>query len=127
MSDNAVAIMYIVSSELGEQQRASLLQYLATRNITLHQYTYKLVKDATVEILHNARSTMDDPNVRPRAQHLRPKLRPHTFCIIDDGEVDGISGYWAEHDETGQVGFLPIEEDVFWVYDRVGSAWLTKI
>ena len=40
--------------------------------------------------------------------------------------MDGVTGFWAEDEETGEVGFLPDLEDVFWVYDDNTFAWVSS-
>jgi len=35
--------------------------------------------------------------------------------LLDEGELEGTDGYWAEDDEDGAEGFLDALEDVFWV------------
>jgi len=39
------------------------------------------------------------------------------------GDMDGTYGYWVEDDESGEVGFLPEVEDVFWTYDEINDVW----
>jgi hypothetical protein len=35
--------------------------------------------------------------------------------LLDEGELEGTDGYWAEDDEDGAEGFLDALEDDFWV------------
>lgn len=39
------------------------------------------------------------------------------FLIIEEGEVDGASGHWAEDDEDGAERLLDTFENVFWAYE----------
>ena len=45
---------------------------------------------------------------------------------MEDGEMDGVAGDWVEYDESGEVGFLPGMEDVFWTFDGDANAWLSR-
>ncbi len=45
---------------------------------------------------------------------------------MDDGEMDGLLGYWVEDELTGYVGFLPEFEDVFSIFDDTSDAWLPQ-
>ena len=47
-----------------------------------------------------------------------------TFAVMEYGECEGNTGYWAEDLDTLEEGFLDEYEDVFWVYDEVSTAWL---
>ena len=38
-----------------------------------------------------------------------------SFLVLDEGDLEGTDGYWAEDDEDGAEGFLDALEDVFWV------------
>ena len=49
-----------------------------------------------------------------------------SFCIIEDVEYEGYYGYWAEEDETGEVGFLEESADTFWVWDDTEEAFVGR-
>ena len=40
--------------------------------------------------------------------------------------MEGSTGYWVEDDETGEVGFIPEFEDVFWTFDDTHEVWASK-
>ena len=40
--------------------------------------------------------------------------------------MDGAHGYWAEDDETGEVGFLDEFDDVFWIHDDHNDSWIAN-
>ena len=40
--------------------------------------------------------------------------------------MDVAQGYWAEDDETGEVGFLDEFEDVFWIHDDCKDTWIAN-
>ena len=38
-----------------------------------------------------------------------------SFIVVDEGELDGSFGFWAEDEDDGAEGFLDAHEDVFYV------------
>ena len=36
-----------------------------------------------------------------------------SFLVLEEGELEGTSGYWAEKNEDGAEGFLDALEDAF--------------
>ena len=49
-----------------------------------------------------------------------------SFCILDQGEMEGVYGYWCENDEDGDVGFIGDTDDVFWTWNDSQWCWLTR-
>ena len=49
-----------------------------------------------------------------------------SFLVLDEGELDGTFGYWAEDEEDGTEGFLDALDDVFWVYDDQNFSWFQR-
>ena len=49
-----------------------------------------------------------------------------SFLVLDEGDLEGTDGYWAEDDEDGAEGFLDALEDVFWVYDDADYTWYQR-
>ena len=45
---------------------------------------------------------------------------------MDEGEIDGTTGFWAEDEDDGAEGFLEALEDVFWVYDDTEYTWYQR-
>ena len=48
------------------------------------------------------------------------------YCILDQGDIEGYTGFWAEDDETHEEGFLQDAEDVFSLFDEHASAWKAR-
>ena len=61
------------------------------------------------QLLAAPRSSIDDPNIRPRQDFKGAR----TFMLVEEevGELDGYTGYWVEEEETGLEGFLAEFED----------------
>ena len=59
---------------------------------------------------------------------MRPSgmAQRRSFLVLERGEIDGTSGYWAEDEDDGAEGFLEALEDVFWVYDDVEYTWYQR-
>ena len=47
-----------------------------------------------------------------------------SFVIVEEGNYDGETGYWAIDEDTQDEGFLPEFGDVFWTYD--GEAYFGR-
>ena len=47
-----------------------------------------------------------------------------SFLVLDEGELEGTDGHWAEDDEDGAEGFLDALEDVF--YDDADYTWYQR-
>jgi len=48
------------------------------------------------------------------------------FLVLEEGELEGTDGYWAEDDEDGAERFVDALEDVFWVYDDADYTWYQR-
>ena len=78
-----------------------------------------MVREVFIELFCMPRSSLDNPN-------LRTGTGPRAFCILDQGEMYDEYGYWAEDENSGEVGFLPELEDVFWVFQDTESTWIAS-
>ena len=36
-------------------------------------------------------------------------------------------GYWVQDEDTGEEGFVPEFEDVFWIYDESHNSWAMNV
>ena len=67
------------------------------------------------------KTAADNPMMQPQGTGGR-----RSFLVIDEGELEGNLGYWAEDDEDGVEGFLDAASDVFWIYDDVEYTWYQR-
>ena len=118
ISDNLFALITTCLADLNEQQRERMSSTLALRGFNIQGYTYQMVRDVFMELFCAPKSSLDNPN-------LRSSPTSRSFCVMEEGEMDGLSGFWVEDDDSGEVGFLPEWDDVFWVYDETTFAWLS--
>ena len=116
ISDNLFALITTCLADLNEQQRERMSSTLALRGFNIQGYTYQMVRDVFMELFCAPKSSLDNPN-------LRSSPMSRSFCVMDEGDMDGTAGYWVEDDETGEVGFLPEFDDIFWVFDDTTYAW----
>ena len=72
-----------------------------------------------MELFCAPKSSLDNPNLRAGGVS-------RSFCVMEDGEMDGAAGFSVEDDETGEVGFLPEFDDTFWTYDETAGVWLSS-
>ena len=68
--------------------------------LRVQAYTFDIVRDVFLELFCMPKSSLDNPN-------LRASAGPRAFCILEQGELCDEYGYWAEDDDTGEVGFPP--------------------
>ena len=65
-SDNLFTLIFLINSDLSDNQRQTVVQHLALRNVRVPEYTYDQIRTLYMELLVNPRTEFDDPNVRPR-------------------------------------------------------------
>ena len=116
INDNLFALITTCLADLHEVMRERMSSTLAMRGISIEAYTFDIIREVFLELFCNPKSSLENPN-------LRTAGTSRSFCVIEDGDMDGVTGFWAEDEETGEVGFLPDLEDVFWVYDDNTFAW----
>ena len=46
--------------------------------------------------------------------------------MIDEGELDGSFGFWAEDEDDGAEGFLDAHEDISYIYDEQNDSWFQR-
>jgi hypothetical protein len=85
-SDNLFTIMFLIQSELSDQNRQTLMQHLSLRNIKTHQYSWISMVEIIKELFISSRGSMDDPYVNYNGgdtrkgggkKYLQPKLLHH--------------------------------------------------
>ena len=116
LNDNLFALTVVVLADLQEAQRERFSSTMSLRGLTISDYSFEAVRDVMLELFCAPKSSIDNPSLRT-VQTVR------SFCVLDDGELDGQNGYWVEDDETGEEGFLPEFEETFWVYDDEADVW----
>ena len=91
------------------------------RGVTLAQYTVRDLRDLFFEMFCKTKTSVDIPMIQPSGIAQR-----RSFLVIEEGEIAGSSGYWAQDEEDGAEGFLDALEDVFWVCDDSEYTWYQR-
>ena len=84
----------------------------------MDQYRVIELREVFIELFCTVKTAVDNPMVNPSGSGGRS-----AFLVLDEGELEGIFGYWAEDEEDGAAGFLDALEDVFWIWDENDHSW----
>ena len=80
------------------------------RGRTLAQYNVQELRDLFLEMFCATKTAVDNPRMQPSRM-----AQGRSFLVLEEGEIDGTSGYWAKDEDDCAEGFLEALEDVFWV------------
>ena len=112
LSENLSALIFVSLADLTQDQRNTLTSIISHRGRTLAEYNVQELRDLFLEMFCTTRTAVDNPMMQPSGMAQR-----RSFLVMDEGEIDGTTGYWAEGEDDGAEGFLETLEDVFWVFD----------
>ena len=121
LSDNVSALIFVSLADLTQDQRNTLTSIMTHRGRTLAQYNVQELRDLFLEMFCATRTAVDNPMMQPSGMAQR-----RAFLVMDECEIDGTTGYWAEDEDDGAEGFLEALEDVFWVYDGTEYTWYQR-
>ena len=121
LSPNLIALIFISTADLSQDQRQSLTSIMTHRNRTMDQYRVGELRETFIEMFCTVKTAVDNPMMNPSGSGGR-----RAFLVIEEGELDGNFGYWAEDEEDGAEGFLDALEDVFWIWDDADCAWFQR-
>ena len=114
LSDNLMSLIFLVQSDLNEQQRERFVASMALRQINMNNYTYLGVKGLFLDLFCGTATGTADPSIR--------RQRRSTFLVLDEGDLEEESGYWVMDQETGEEGFVSLfSESEFWVLAAKGG------
>ena len=111
ISDNLSALMALVTADLSESQRETLMNLIYQRNVELTALTLQQLRDFLITLFHAPKSSLENPSWSQRAG-------PRSVVSISYGELDQYEGHWVCDETTGDEGFLDEHEDIFWMYDE---------
>ena len=98
LSDDLMSLIFLVQSDLTEQQREHFVSSMNIRQIAMPQHTYFQVKQLFLELLCASRTRVADSIIAHQKRS--------SFFIIDEGETEEAErGFWAIDEETGEKGF----------------------
>ena len=121
LGDNLLALIFVSLADLTQDQRNTPTSIMTHRGRTLDQYNIQELRDLFLEMLCATKTAVDNPMMQPSGMAQR-----RSFLVLDEGELEGTDGYWAEDEEDGAEGFLDALEDVFWVYDNADYTWYQR-
>ena len=119
LSQNLIALIFISTADLSQDQRQSLTSIMTHRNRTMDQYRVGELREVFIELFCTVRTAVDIPMMIPSGSGGR-----RVFLVLDE-ELEGNFGYWAE-DEDGAEGFLDALDDVFWIWDDNDYSWFQR-
>ena len=121
LGENLLALIFVNLADLSQDQRNTLTSIMTHRGRTLDQYNIQELRDLFLAMLRTTKTAVDNPMMQPSGMAQR-----RSFLVLDEGDLEGTDGYWAEDDEDGAEGFLDALEDVFWVYDDADYTWYQR-
>ena len=121
LSPNLIALIFISTADLSQDQRQSLTSIMTHRNRTMDQYRVMELREVFIELFCTVKTAVDNPMMNPSGSGGR-----RAFFLLDEGELEGNLGYWAEDEEDGAEGFLDASEDVFWIWDDNDYSWFQR-
>ena len=121
LSPNLIALIFISTADLSQDQRQSLTSIMTHRNRTMDQYRVLELREVFIELFCTVKTAVDNPMMNPSGSGGR-----RAFFLLDEGELEGNLGYWAEDEEDGAEGFLDASEDVFWIWDDNDYSWYQR-
>ena len=121
LGENLLALTFVSLADLTQDQRNTLTSIMTHRGRTLDRYNIQELRDLFLEMFCTTKTAVDNPLMQPSGMAQR-----RSFLVLDEGDLEGTDGYWAEDDEDGAEGFLDALEDVFWVYDDADYTWYQR-
>ena len=121
LGENLLALIFVSLADLSQDQRNTLTSIMTHRGRTLDQYNIQELRDLFLEMFCTTKTAVDNPMMQPSGMAQR-----RSFLVLEEGELEGTDGYWAEDDEDGAEGFLDALEDDFWVYDDADYTWYQR-
>ena len=121
LSLNLIALIFISTADLSQDQRQSLTSITTHRNRTMDQYRVNELRETFIEMFCTVKTAVGNPMMNPSASGGR-----RAFLVLEEGDLDGSFGYWAEDEEDGAEGFLDALEDVFWIWDDNDYSWFQR-
>ena len=121
LSPNLIALIFISTADLSQDQRQSLTSIMTHRNRTMDQYRVGELRETFIEMFCTVKTAVDNPMMNPSGSGGR-----RAFLVLEEGDLDGSFGYWAEDEEDGAEGFLDALQDVFWIWDDNDYSWFQR-
>ena len=126
MNDNLMTLVFIVLSDLTEDQRERLVTAMEVKQVPLQDYTFSVIRAKYIELFCAPKNSLENPNIRMTGGPRQSGPSGRSFLIIESGVLDDQHhGFWVQDDETGEEGFIQDTEDSFWILDE-NEAWVSQ-
>ena len=86
INDNLFALITTCLADLNEVMRERMSSTLAMRGISIEAMSYEVARAIFMELFCNPKSSLENPN-------LRSGGTSRTFCVIEEGDMDGVNGF----------------------------------
>ena len=96
LGENLLALIFVSLADLSQDQRNTLTSIMTHRGRTLDQYNIQELRDLFLEMFCTTKTAVDNPLMQPSGMAQR-----RSFLVLDEGELEGTDGYWAEDEEDG--------------------------
>ena len=125
MNDNLMTLIFIVMSDLTEDQRERLVTAMEVKQVQLQDYTFSVIRAKYIELYCAPKNSLENPNIRMTGGNRPSGTHGRSFLIVENGILDDEHhGFWVQDEETGEEGFMQDTEDVFWTIDE-SQAWVS--
>ena len=126
LNDNLMTLVFIVLSDLSEDQRERLVTAMEVRQVSLQDYTFDVFRAKYIDLFCAPKNSLENPNIRMTGGNQPSGNSARSFLIIETGVLDDEHhGFWVQDEETGEEGFLQDTEDTFWTLDE-NEAWISR-
>ena len=120
-SDNLPALIFVSLADLKQDQRNTRTSIMTHRGRTLAQYNVQELRDLFLEMFCATRTAVDNPMMQPSGM-----AQGRSFLVLEEGEIDGTTGYWTEDEDDGAEGFLESSGRCFLVFDDSEYTWFQR-
>ena len=121
LSENMLALLFMVSAELNETMRERLVSTLLQKDTRIEDYDTTTIEGIFRDLYASVNTGFADPFV-----NRKKDKRQRSYILLDHGEWLGELGYWVQDEEDLREGFFGTESQSFWGYDDEKDAWFQR-
>ena len=82
LSQNLIALIFISTADLAQDQRQSVTSIMTHRNRTMDQYRVMELREVFIELFCTVKTALDNPMMNPSGSGGR-----RAFLVLDEGEL----------------------------------------
>ena len=111
LSDNLMSLIFLVQSELNEQQREICRERVLASG---GREQLRVLIGLFLDLFCGTATGTADPSIH--------RQKRSTFLVLDEGDLEEESGYWVMDQDTGGEGFVSLlSESDFWLLQAKGG------